>query len=95
MKHIAEQVSAGKEVVFRPRGNSMEPRIHNGQEVRVSPISSPDDLTVGDVVLCKVRGRIVLHLITAKDSTTGRFQISNNKGLINGWTKEIYGKVIE
>jgi hypothetical protein len=43
------------------------------------------------VVLCKVHGTYYLHLITAKDGQ--RFQISNNKGHVNGWTKTIFGKV--
>lgn len=49
------------------------------------------DLTVGDVVLVRVHGRVYLHLIKATDG--GRFLIGNNRGGINGWVgpDAIYG----
>ncbi len=81
----------GKEVQFRPRGNSMAGRIESGQLVTVSPLIGIT-LKIGDAVLCKVSGNQYVHLITAIDSK-GRFQISNNKGHINGWTKAVYGVV--
>lgn len=68
--------------MFRPHGNSMRHRIESGQLVTVVPFTG--QATVGDVVLCKVEGRQWLHLVTAVGSD-GRFQISNNKGHVNGW----------
>lgn len=51
-------------------------------------------IRVGDIVLCKVEGQQYLHLVSAIGSD-GRFQISNNKGHVNGWTtpKNIFGVV--
>jgi hypothetical protein len=68
----------------------MLPRIKSNQLVHVEPITG--DLKVDDIVFCKVKGKLYVHLITAKDSK-GRFQISNNKGRVNGWASAIYGKV--
>jgi len=51
-------------------------------------------LKVGDIVLCKVKGSQYLHLISAIDKD--RFQISNNKGFVNGWINKnaVYGKLV-
>ena len=72
----------------------MQGRIESGQLVTLRPCEV-EELQVGDIVLCKVKGRPYLHLIKAIGSD-GRFQIGNNKGHINGWTSpaQIYGLVI-
>lgn len=87
-----EKLKNGETVSFRPRGNSMSPRIESGQLVTVQPIQ---DFEVGDIVLCKVGGCEYLHLIKAIQGN--RVQIGNNKGKINGWTtiNQIYGKCIK
>lgn len=87
-----EQLKLGNVVEFRPHGNSMQPRIQSGDKVTVVPSSV---YTVGDIVLCKVDGKQWLHLITAIGSD-GRYQISNNKGHINGWctAQNVFGVVI-
>jgi hypothetical protein len=48
---------------------------------------------VGDIVLARVAGSIYRHLVSAVDAGTGRVQISNNRGRVNGWTNhaKIYG----
>lgn len=68
----------------------MVPKINSGNLVKISPDLS--DLKKGDIVLCKVNGRQYLHLISAIKGD--RYQISNNKGYVNGWTQTIFGKVI-
>ena len=87
-----KQLSEGKTVQFRPHGNSMQGRIESGQLVTVAPVMS--DITVGSILLCKVEGKQWLHLVSAIGSD-GRFQISNNKGHVNGWcTREnVFGIV--
>jgi len=89
--HIAK-LQEGNVVKFRPRGNSMSPRIKSGQLCTVSPVD-PNELKVGDVVLCRVRGHEYLHLV--KSIQGQRFQIGNNKGKINGWVgpSSIFGKL--
>ena len=88
-----EKLENGESVSFRPRGNSMSPKIKDGDRVHVSPITDPDSLKKGDIVLCKVHGKQYLHLITATEKF--RVQIGNNHGKINGWThkKLVYGIV--
>jgi hypothetical protein len=49
---------------------------------------------VNDIVYCKVKGKFYTHLVTAKNEKRG-CQISNNQGFVNGWTKQVYGKVVE
>lgn len=91
-RHI-EQLRAGQTVSFRPRGNSMTPRIKSGQLCTVEPVD-PAALAVGDVVLCKVAGAEYLHIVKA--IAAGRFQIGNNHGKINGWIgpQAIFGRLV-
>lgn len=76
----------------------MEPRIKSGQLVTVKPwhMALP---AVGDVVLCKVRGRQYLHIIKAIAGLypDASYQIGNAKGSINGWTTKdkIYGVCVK
>jgi hypothetical protein len=81
IRHI-ESLRAGDTVKFRPRGHSMAGLIRSGQLCTVTPVCR-EQLQVGDIVLCKVNGREYLHLIKAISGE--RFQIGNNRGLINGW----------
>ena len=88
-----EQLTEGKTVQFRPRGGSMKGKIESGQLVTVVPCSS-DELSKGDIVLCKVGRAQYLHLVTCIKGS--RFQIGNNIGRINGWidSGSIFGKCI-
>jgi hypothetical protein len=80
--HYIGKLLKGETVSFRPPGNSMSGKIESGQLCTVEPVD-PSRLQVGEIVLCKVRGREYLHLIKAIQGK--RFQIGNNKGHINGW----------
>lgn len=75
------------------KGNSMKPIISSGQEHVLAP-AKLEDVEVNDVVYCKVKGRFYTHLVKAKNNDKGCL-IGNNRGNINGWTKQIFGKVIE
>ena len=90
--HI-EKLRAGETVSFRPRGHSMTGKIESGQLCTVVPID-PTMLAVGDIVLCKVKGREYLHLVKAIQGP--RIQIGNNRGRINGWVSgnAIFGKCV-
>ena len=90
--HYIERLKAGKPVQFRPRGHSMTGIIASGQLVTVVPIGTDDNITKGDVVLCKVGGAEYLHLVKA--IRNGAYQIGNNRGGINGWTSRanIFGR---
>lgn len=90
---IITQLDAGESVTLHPPGKSMAPMIKSGQRIVLSPVDI-DDVSVGDAVLAKVKGRYYIHKVTAVGDD-GRFQISNNHGHVNGWARSIYGKVTE
>lgn len=88
-----ERLQAGETFVTSEKGNSMVPLIHSGQEHVLAP-AGWEDVVVGDICYCRVGGRFYTHLVKAKDDKRG-VQIGNNNGGINGWTKQVYGKVVE
>ena len=90
--HI-ERLRRGETVSFRPRGHSMSGKVESGQLCTVAPVD-PADLAVGDIVLCKMRGREYLHIIKAIQGA--RYQIGNNRGHVNGWVSAgaIFGRCV-
>ena len=88
-----EQLLSGDTITTSEKGNSMVPLINSGQKHKLKPITLVE-VKVGDIVYCKVKGNFYTHLVKAIDPKKG-CQIGNNKGRINGWTKQVYGKVIE
>lgn len=79
-----------KPFITSEKGNSMVPLIKSGQEHELTPITW-ELCETGDIVFCKVKGNYYTHLVKAK-SDKGLL-IGNNKGGINGWTKQVFGKV--
>ena len=88
-----EKLAQGETFITKEKGNSMVPLISSNQEHKIAP-AKWEDLEVGDIAYCRVRGNLYTHLVKAKDVTKGVL-IGNNKGGINGWTKQVFGKVIE
>ncbi len=88
-----ERLQNGETFVTSERGNSMIPLIKSGQEHRLAP-ASWEACEEGNIVYCKVKGNFYTHLVKSKNADKGLL-IGNNKGNINGWTKQVYGKVIE
>jgi len=91
-----EQAKKELEGVGRTRikvfGNSMTPIIKSGAQLIFESFAEYEK---GDIVFCKVQGRYIdAHKITAKNNKKG-YKISNNHGWDNGWTKTIYGSVVE
>lgn len=86
------ELKDGETVQFRPRGNSMSPKIESEQLCTVSP-ADPESTEVGYIVLCKVNGNQYLHLVKAINGK--RFQIGKNRVLINSWipANSIYGRL--
>jgi len=73
-------------------GNSMLPILSNPSTCKYQ---RQDTYSKGDIVFCKVKGRFIdAHMIT-KVAADGQYLISNNQGHDNGWTRIIYGRVIE
>jgi len=72
-------------------GQSMKPIIESGSALT---FRATDDYSVGDVVLSRVKGRwIDAHKIVKIDSKEC-YLIANNRGHENGWTKQVFGRVI-
>lgn len=76
-------------------GQSMTPILKSGQVCRVSSVTGDTILKKNDIVLCRVKGHVYLHKITAIKAS--RYQISNNHKHVNGWIgrENIFGKCIE
>ena len=90
-QQISESLRKRKEIKCKLYGNSMTPRIKSGQLVTITP--NIEHVKIGDIVFCKVNGNYCVHAVKAIDGK--RYQIANNHGHINGWTKNIFGKVIK
>jgi len=88
-----EMLQKGESIIVKESGNSMTPLIKSKQPVRLVPIKM-EDVKVGDIVYCKVKGKFYLHIVKAKNEERGCL-IGNNRGKTNGWTKQIYGKATE
>ena len=88
-----EKLQNGETFETSEKGNSMTPILFSGQKHILTP-ATWESVKVGDAVYCKVHGNYYTHLVKAKNEKRG-VQIGNNKGHINGWTKQVYGKVIE
>lgn len=88
-----ERLNRGETFITSEKGNSMVPLIKSGQDHKLAP-ATWEEVYVGDIVYAKVKGNFFTHLVKAKNQDKGCL-IGNNKGNINGWTKQVYGKVIE
>jgi len=93
MKAKYERLLDGETIISREPGNSMTPILKSKQPVRLEPCSW-ENCSKGDIVYCRVNGNLYTHLVKGKSDKRG-VQIGNNHGHINGWTKKVYGKVIE
>jgi len=93
MNWKVEKLTKGESFVTSEKGNSMIPLIHSGQDHRLAPITW-EECKPGDIVFCKVSGRYYTHLVKATDIHRGCL-ISNNRGRLNGWTKHVFGIVVE
>ena len=65
-----ERLENGETFVTNERGNSMVPLIHSGEDHTLEP-ATIDDIEVGDIVYCKVKGNFYTHLVKAKDAKKG------------------------
>ena len=88
-----EKLLNGETIISKEPGNSMLPIIKSRQPVKLAP-ATWEQVEIEDIVYCKVSGNYYTHLVKAKNPNKGCL-IGNNRGGINGWTKKIFGKVIE
>lgn len=88
-----EQLQQGMTIVSKEPGNSMTPLIKSRQPVRLAP-ATWQDMKKDEIAYCKVKGNYYTHKVLATDPKKGVL-IGNNHGHVNGWTKQVYGRVIE
>ncbi len=96
MNHRLQKVTRlqkGETFITSEKGNSMNPLIKSGQDHKLAP-AKWQDVEAGDIVYCMVNGKLYTHLVLDKNEVQG-CRIGNNHGGINGWTKMVFGKVIE
>ena len=93
MNWKVNKLLAGETIISKEPGNSMLPRLKSNQPVRLAPVTW-ESVEPDDIVYCKIRGKCLTHLVYAKDPKKG-VQVGNNKGHVNGWTRQVYGKVVE
>jgi hypothetical protein len=93
MNQKIEKLLAGETIISREPGDSMLPLIRSRQPVTLEP-TTWDKCKKGDMVYCRVNGKIYTHLVKAKNVKRGVL-IGNNHGKNNGWTKTVYGLVTE
>lgn len=93
MKSKVELLKEQGELVTSEAGNSMLPIIKSKQKHKLKSCVW-QDCEIDDIVYCRVRGRLITHKVYAKNEVRGLL-IGNNKGFMNGWTKSVYGKVVE
>lgn len=81
-------------VIIRCNGNSMRPIIAPQEAIHLRKVL-PSQIRVGDAVFCRINGNLQVHKVSAIDLE--RFQISNNKGWVNGWIGYncIYGLAVQ
>ena len=93
MNYKIEKLQRGETFVTKEKGNSMIPLIYSNQPHVLAPVTWAK-CKPGDIVFCKVSGRLITHLVKAKNEKRG-LQIANNHGYVNGWTKQVFGIVVE
>ncbi len=89
---LVEGLQKGETITYREFGNSMLPKLKSRVLVTVEPWTL-EKCQVGDIVLAKVRGTHYLHYVKAI-SSQGEVQIGSASNHINGWTRQVFGKLI-
>jgi SOS-response transcriptional repressor LexA len=91
-ERLKAELEANGEGKMKAFGSSMLPILKSGA---LLTFQKCEVYEIGDIVFCKVKGRYIdAHKITKTDPNKG-FLIANNHGFENGWTKRIFGKVIQ
>ncbi len=83
-------LATGQRARLQAFGNSMRGRIESGSTVTLAPALA---WAIGDAVLCRVGGRVTLHIVHAFGD--GQTIIANAHGHIDGPAEAIYGVVVD
>ncbi len=90
-QRVLDAVEKGDDAKMKAFGRSMVPLIDNGS---VLTYRATNDYKIGDVVFCKVKGRLIAAHKIIKIDEKGRCMIANNKGRENGWASKIFARVV-
>lgn len=94
--YVAGLLREGKTIErYKEAGNSMLPIIKSNQPVTLEPVREDTELKENDIVFCRVKGNYYTHKISSiRDK---QYQISNNRGYVNGWISKdkIFGIVVK
>ena len=87
-----EKLLAGETIISKEPGNSMLPIIKSKQPLILEP-ATLESVEVGYIIYAKYHGKLYTHIVKSKNVGQGVL-IGNNKGHINGLSKQVFGKVI-
>ena len=92
LKLILNELSQGRRVQLVGRGNSMYPKIKDGETITITPIDN-NELKINDIVFVRIAKKYLTHQILKIEN--GLMTISNIKGKIDGIVSvsSIYGIV--
>ena len=86
-------LKGGQQVIFTPGGVSMRPFIEGGRDTVT--LEYPKDIRVGDILLCKVGERYVLHRLLTIEGDTLRLKGDGNiTGGVYCHRDDVIGRVI-
>lgn len=93
-KHLRliEELETTGTGTMKCHGSSMLPILENPS---TCTYARQESYAVGDIVVCKVNGRFIDAHKVVKVGADGRYLIANNRGHENGWTRTVYGRVVE
>ena len=89
-----ERLKNGEETCIWEYGNNMFPFIMSKEYCRLTPIRSLEEVRENDVVLCDVKGRLMIRLVQKIYRTDNRgiwFLITTTTGNTCGITNAVYG----
>jgi len=99
-KLLKEQLLAGRSVCYRFSGDSMLPRLWNGDETTQDPVTSADQVMVDDIVFSENQqhgSSVNAHLLTRKDWDGVEWIFTTSgAGRETGWCRlpHIYGRLV-
>ena len=64
-----ELLKLGYSIRFRPSGRSMYPTIRDGEAVTVEPVSAPDGIRRGDILLYSAERKLTAHRVRLMEKT--------------------------
>ena len=91
---VSRLLEEGREVVMKPKGNSMLPFIRG--DIDSVALRKPEQLKVGDIALARFNGKYILHRVIALEGDKVTLMGDGNlSGTEKGNRSEVFGIVTE